>query len=74
LPDGQLIPAVIADAGDQAAWRYVEYPRPNTRRACGRACQTLFAECDEGAKLWLIERRRPGAQAGDRSLVAPRRV
>jgi site-specific recombinase XerD len=48
LPDGQL----IADAGDQAAWRYIDYftsniRNPNTRRAYARACQTFFAWCDE---------------------------
>ena len=25
LPDGQLIPALITDAGEQAAWRYVDF-------------------------------------------------
>ena len=38
LPDGNLIPALIADAGEQAAWRYIDYftsniRNPNTRRA-----------------------------------------
>jgi site-specific recombinase XerD len=52
LPDGQLIPALIADAGDQASWRYIDYftsniRNPNTRRAYARACQTFFAWCDE---------------------------
>jgi len=52
LPDGNLIPALIADAGDQAAWRYIDYfssniRNPNTRRAYARACQTFFAWCDE---------------------------
>ena len=37
-----LAPALIADAGDQAAWRYVEFftaniRNPNTRRAYARA-------------------------------------
>src|ERR1700758_338946 len=48
----QLVPALIADAGDQAAWRYLEFftsniRNPNTRRAYARACQTFFAWCDE---------------------------
>jgi site-specific recombinase XerD len=52
LPDGQLIPAMIADAGEQAVWRYINYftsniRNPNTRRAYARACQTFFAWCDE---------------------------
>ena len=52
LPDGQLIPSLIADAGDQACWRYVDFftsniRNPNTRRAYSRACHTFFAWCDE---------------------------
>ena len=52
LPDGQLIPALIADAGDAAGWRYVEFftaniRNPNTRRAYARACGRFFAWCDE---------------------------
>ena len=31
LPDGNLIPALIADAGDQAAWRYIDYFTSNSR-------------------------------------------
>ena len=41
------VPAMIADAGDQAAWRYLEFFTANTRRAYGRACQQFFAWCDE---------------------------
>jgi hypothetical protein len=52
LPDGLLIPSPIADAGDPASWRYIDFftsniRNPNTRRAYARACQTLFAWCDE---------------------------
>ena len=52
LPDGKLIPSLIADAGDQAAWRYVDFftaniRNPNTRRAYTRACASFFAWCDE---------------------------
>ena len=60
LPDGQLIPALIADAGEQAAWRYIDFftsniRNPNTRRAYARACQTFFAWCDErGLSLTTI--------------------
>ena len=40
--DTHLVLALIADAGDQAAWRYVEFftaniRNPNTRRAYARA-------------------------------------
>ncbi len=47
LPDGKLIPSLIADAGEQAAWRYVDFftaniRNPNTRRAYARACARFF--------------------------------
>jgi site-specific recombinase XerD len=46
-----LVPALIADAGDAAGWRYVEFftaniRNPNTRRAYARACARFFAWCD----------------------------
>src|SRR5271169_233388 len=46
-----LVPALIADAGDAAGWRYVEFftanvRNPNTRRAYARACARGFAWCD----------------------------
>jgi len=52
LPDGNLIPNLIADAGNQAAWRYIDFftsniRNPNTRRAYVRACNQFFAWCDE---------------------------
>ena len=52
LPDAHLVPTLIADAGDLAAWRYVEFftaniRNANTRRAYARACTTFFAWCDE---------------------------
>jgi len=51
LPDGLLIPALIADAGDHAAWRYIDFftaniRNPNTRRAYARACSQFFAWCE----------------------------
>jgi len=50
--DGCLVPALIADAGEAAAWRYIEFltaniRNPNTRRAYARACRQFFAWCDE---------------------------
>ena len=50
--DGHLVPALIADAGEPAAWRYVEFftaniRNPNTRRAYSRACRQFFAWCDD---------------------------
>ncbi len=43
LPDGKLIPSLIADAGEHATWRYIDFftaniRNPNTRRAYTRAC------------------------------------
>jgi site-specific recombinase XerD len=47
----RVVPALIADAGDQAAWRYIEFftahiRNPNTRRAYTRACTQFFAWCE----------------------------
>jgi site-specific recombinase XerD len=41
LANAGLVPALIADAGDNAAWRYIDFftsnvRNPNTRRACSR--------------------------------------
>ena len=46
-----LAPALIADAGDAAGWRYVEFftaniSNSNTRRAYARACGRFFAWCE----------------------------
>jgi site-specific recombinase XerD len=46
-----LVPALIADAGESAAWRYIEFftanlRNPHTRRAYARACMTFFAWCE----------------------------
>jgi site-specific recombinase XerD len=46
------VPALIADLGDQAGWRYVEFftaniRNPHTRRAYARACSQFFAWCDQ---------------------------
>ena len=60
LPDASLIPSLIADAGDAASWRYIDFftsniRNPNTRRAYARACQTFFTWCDErGLSLTTI--------------------
>ena len=50
--DTNLVPALIADAGDQAAWRYIDFftaniRNPHTRRAYARACGQFFAWCEE---------------------------
>ena len=46
--DTYIVPALIADAGDAAGWRYVEFftaniRNPHTRRAYARACGRFFA-------------------------------
>jgi hypothetical protein len=48
---GHLVPALIADAGEKAVWRYIEFftaniRNPNTRRAYARACSQFFAWCE----------------------------
>jgi site-specific recombinase XerD len=50
-PD-QLVPILIADAGEDAGWRYIDFftsniRNPNTRRAYVRACTSFFAWCDD---------------------------
>lgn len=59
--DGQVVlPALVADAGDAAGWRYVEFFAANirnahTRRAYARACSRFFAWCeDRGLTLSTI--------------------
>jgi site-specific recombinase XerD len=61
LTDGShLVPALIANAGEPAAWRYIEFftaniRNPNTRRAYARACGQFFAWCeDRGLTLTTI--------------------
>jgi site-specific recombinase XerD len=51
VADTHLLPAIVADAGDQAVWRYIDFftaniRNPNTRRAYARACSRFFAWCD----------------------------
>jgi site-specific recombinase XerD len=50
--DTYLVPALIANLGDQAGWRYVEFftaniRNPNTRRAYARACGQFFGWCEQ---------------------------
>jgi site-specific recombinase XerD len=49
--DTYIVPALIADAGDAAGWRFVEFFTANinndhTRRAYARACARFFAWCE----------------------------
>jgi hypothetical protein len=48
----QVVPAIIAAAGDKAARRYIEFfavtiENANTRAACFHACRRFFAWCDD---------------------------
>jgi site-specific recombinase XerD len=55
-----VVPALVANLGDEAAWRYVEFftaniRNPNTRRAYFRACNRFLAWCeDRGLTLVAI--------------------
>jgi site-specific recombinase XerD len=47
-----VVPALIANQGDAAGWRYIEFftaniSSPHTRRAYLRACGRLFAWCEQ---------------------------
>jgi site-specific recombinase XerD len=59
-PTDHILPALIADAGKPAAWRYIEFftaniRNPNTRRAYARACSKFFGWCeDHGLTLTTI--------------------
>ena len=51
-----VVPALIADLGEEAAWRYVEFftaniRNPHTRRAYARACARFFAWCEDRGLL-----------------------
>jgi site-specific recombinase XerD len=51
---GLLIPAIVADAGEQAAHRFIEFftaaiRNGNTRRACGRAMADFLAWCERNS-------------------------
>jgi len=62
-----VVPALIADAGERAAWRYVEFftaniRNSNTRRAYVRACARFLAWCDRrGLTLATIRAHDVGA-------------
>lgn len=52
LPSRHVVPAVVADLGERASWRYVEFfsaniRNPNTRRAYARACGRFLAWCED---------------------------
>jgi site-specific recombinase XerD len=51
--DGPLIPALIGNLGQAAAWRYADIRNANTRRVCARGCARFLAWCDT---RWLTLR------------------
>ena len=65
--DTHLVPVLIADAGDRASWRYVEFfsaniRNSNTRRAYARACASFLTWCDgRGLTLTTIRPHDVGA-------------
>ena len=47
-----VVPSLVVDLGDEAAWRYVEFftaniRNPNTRRAYLRACNRFLGWCED---------------------------
>src|SRR3954466_11470837 len=60
LTDTYIVPALVADLGDAANWRYVEFFTANinndhTRRAYARGCNRFFAWCENrGLSLTAI--------------------
>jgi site-specific recombinase XerD len=51
VPSPHLVPATVAEAGDRASWRYIEFftaniSNSNTRRAYARVCGRFFLWCE----------------------------
>ena len=56
LPGALAVPAPVADAGEAAARRYLEFLTANTRLAYARACAGFLAWCERlGIALPLIQ-------------------
>lgn len=58
MSDTYIVPMLIANEGDAAGWRYVEFftaniNTPNTRRACAR----FFAWCETRGALVSLDLR-----------------
>jgi site-specific recombinase XerD len=56
VTDSHLVPSLIAAAGEQAAWRYIDFftaniRNPHTRRAYARACGQFFAWCETRGRV-----------------------
>src|ERR1700757_236935 len=88
--DTYIVPALIADAGDAAGWRYVEFftaniRNPHTRRAYARACGRFFAWCAErgltitvirfhDVATWVEELQEKHGAAGVKQQLAAMRM
>lgn len=51
LTKGNVVPPLVANAGNRASWRFIEFftvniRNPNTRRAYARACIRFFGWCE----------------------------
>lgn len=60
LDDGLIVPRIVADAGDEAAMRFIEFftaqiHNPNTRKAYGRAVGDFCHWCDDHGIRELTE-------------------
>ena len=71
ISGGSILPAAIADAGDRAAKRFVEFftaiiRNPHTRKAYARAAGDFFASCEQ-LGLALPATDRSARIAGPRS-------
>jgi hypothetical protein len=76
------VPALIAELGDQAGWRYVEFFTANinndhTQRAYARACSRFLP----GAKSWAVahhviigDRRTTLGREADKSSGSPQGI
>jgi site-specific recombinase XerD len=80
IQPGALVPVLIADAGDAAGWRYIDFftsniRNANTRRAYVRACHQFFTWCDErGLTLTTIRPLDVATYIETRQLTLRRRT
>ena len=85
-----MVPAVIADLGDAANWRYAEFFTANinndhTRRAYARACSPFFAWCENrglslaairpfGVAAWVKDLQQQHGAPGVKQQIAAVRM
>jgi site-specific recombinase XerD len=60
-PQAQFVPALIANAGERAIWRYADFfaanvRNPNTRRAYAHACVRFFGWCEDRGRTLITIR------------------